>query len=44
MAILMVILMRLADRLVESSKIKKAIESLYTTVLPKGASPWVYLR
>ena len=32
------------DRLVDSSKIKKAIDSLYTAYLPKGASPWVYLR
>ena len=34
----------LGDRLVESSRIKKAIDSLYTAFLPKGASPWVYLR
>ena len=32
------------DRLVDSSRIKKAVESLYTTYLPKGASPWCYLR
>lgn len=32
------------DRLVDSSKIKKAVDSLYTTYLPKGASPWCYLR
>ncbi|KAK8854901.1 hypothetical protein IAR55_003640 [Kwoniella newhampshirensis] len=31
------------NRLVESVKIKKAIEALYTAYLPKGASPWVYL-
>nr|XP_019044549.1 DNA mismatch repair protein MLH1 [Kwoniella bestiolae CBS 10118]OCF23479.1 DNA mismatch repair protein MLH1 [Kwoniella bestiolae CBS 10118] len=31
------------NRLVESSKIKKAIDALYTAYLPKGASPWVYL-
>lgn len=31
------------DRLVDSSKIKKAIDGLYTTYLPKGASPFVYL-
>ncbi|WWD18950.1 hypothetical protein CI109_103406 [Kwoniella shandongensis] len=31
------------NRLVESGKIKKAIEALYTAYLPKGASPWVYL-
>jgi DNA mismatch repair protein MLH1 len=29
--------------LVESSKIKRAIEGLYTAFLPKGASPFVYL-
>nr|XP_018261347.1 DNA mismatch repair protein MLH1 [Kwoniella dejecticola CBS 10117]OBR83505.1 DNA mismatch repair protein MLH1 [Kwoniella dejecticola CBS 10117] len=32
-----------SDRLVESTKIKKAIDALYTAYLPKGASPWVYL-
>ncbi|WWD02458.1 hypothetical protein V865_000497 [Kwoniella europaea PYCC6329] len=31
------------NRLVESNKIKKAIDALYTAYLPKGASPWVYL-
>ena len=35
---------RFTDRLVDSSKIKKALESLYTTYLAKGASPWMYLR
>jgi DNA mismatch repair protein MLH1 len=33
-----------ADRLVESSRIKKAIEACYTGVLPKGTSPFIYLR
>lgn len=32
------------DRFVDSGRIKKAVESLYTTYLPKGASPWCYLR
>ncbi|OCF38700.1 DNA mismatch repair protein MLH1 [Kwoniella heveanensis CBS 569] len=32
------------NRLVDSSKIRKAIDALYTAYLPKGASPWVYLR
>jgi hypothetical protein len=32
------------DRLVDSGRIKKAVDSLYTTYLPKGASPWCYLR
>lgn len=31
------------DRLVESTKIKKAIHGLYTAFLAKGASPFVYL-
>lgn len=33
-----------SDRLVESSKIRKAIESMYTAYLPKGSTPWIYLR
>lgn len=32
------------DRLVESPKIKKAIDSMYTAYLAKGSNPWVYLR
>lgn len=32
------------DRLVDSGKMKKAIESLYTAYLPKGSSPFVYIR
>lgn len=31
------------DRLVDSSKMKKAVDSLYTAYLAKGASPWIYL-
>ena len=38
------ILLTLPDRLVDSGKIKKAIDSLYTAYLPKGSSPWAYLR
>lgn len=33
-----------SDRLVESTKIRKAVEAIYTGILPKGASPFVYLR
>ena len=32
------------DRLVESSRIKKALEGVYTSILPKGSSPFIYLR
>lgn len=32
------------DRLVESSRLKKAIDSVYSGILPKGSSPFVYLR
>lgn len=32
------------DRLVESPRIKRAVESIYNGILPKGASPFVYLR
>ena len=32
------------DRLVESPRMKKALEAVYTNILPKGASPFVYLR
>lgn len=28
----------------ESSRIKKALETVYVNILPKGASPFVYLR
>ncbi|TEB13956.1 hypothetical protein FA13DRAFT_1782694 [Coprinellus micaceus] len=30
-------------RLVESSRMKRAVEAVYTSILPKGASPFVYL-
>ena len=33
-----------SDRLVESSRIKKALEGVYVGVLPKGTSPFLYLR
>ncbi|KAI0053206.1 DNA mismatch repair protein MutL [Auriscalpium vulgare] len=39
----MVFLLFINHRLVESSRIKRAIESIYTTILPKGSSPFVYL-
>lgn len=34
----------ISDRSVESSRIKRAVESTYTAILPKGTSPFVYLR
>ncbi|EGO03568.1 hypothetical protein SERLA73DRAFT_165231 [Serpula lacrymans var. lacrymans S7.3] len=39
----MVFLLFINHRLVESSRIKRSIESVYSGVLPKGASPFVYL-
>ncbi|KAI9432999.1 DNA mismatch repair protein MutL [Lactarius indigo] len=39
----MVFLLFINNRLVESSRIKKAIEACYTGVLPKGTSPFIYL-
>ena len=38
------VLIRGVDRLVESLRIRKAMEGAYTAVLPKGACPWIYLR
>ena len=32
------------DRLVDSSSLRKAIEAVYTTYLPKNTHPFVYLR
>uniref|UniRef100_D8QEE1 DNA mismatch repair protein S5 domain-containing protein n=1 Tax=Schizophyllum commune (strain H4-8 / FGSC 9210) TaxID=578458 RepID=D8QEE1_SCHCM len=39
----MVFLLFINHRLVESSRLKRAIEGVYATILPKGASPFVYL-
>lgn len=33
-----------SDRLVESASIRRSLEAIYTGVMPKGASPYVYLR
>lgn len=32
------------DRLVESSRMKRAFEAVYNGILPKGAFPFIYLR
>ncbi|KAF8886529.1 DNA mismatch repair protein MutL [Infundibulicybe gibba] len=39
----MVFLLFINHRLVESNRIKRSLESVYTTVLPKGVSPFIYL-
>ena len=32
------------DRLVESTRIRRALEAIYTSILPKGSFPFLYLR
>lgn len=32
------------DRLVESLRIRKALETIYVGILPKSAAPFIYLR
>ncbi|EJD05496.1 DNA mismatch repair protein MutL [Fomitiporia mediterranea MF3/22] len=39
----MVFLLFINHRLVESTRIKRAVEGVYSTILPKGTSPFVYL-
>ncbi|KZT70490.1 DNA mismatch repair protein MutL [Daedalea quercina L-15889] len=39
----LVFLLFINHRLVESTKIRKAVEAVYTGILPKGASPFVYV-
>jgi hypothetical protein len=33
-----------SDRLVDVPRLKKAVESIYLSVLPKGTLPWLYIR
>ena len=33
-----------SDRLVESPRMKRALEAVYQGILPKGSSPFIYLR
>ncbi|KAE9391066.1 DNA mismatch repair protein MutL [Gymnopus androsaceus JB14] len=39
----MMFLLFINSRLVESQRIKRALENVYTGILPKGASPFIYL-
>ncbi|OCH93343.1 DNA binding protein [Obba rivulosa] len=39
----MVLLLFINHRLVESSRMKRALEAVYTGILPKGALPFIYL-
>ncbi|KAI5120891.1 hypothetical protein M0805_002991 [Coniferiporia weirii] len=39
----MVFLLFINHRLVESPRIKRALESVYSAILPKGTSPFIYL-
>lgn len=42
--VLMVGFVSSLDRLVESSALKKAIETVYAAYLPKNTHPFLYLR
>ena len=41
---LAVLLIVILDRLVESPRMKRALEAAYQSILPKGSSPFMYLR
>lgn len=38
-----VLLLFINNRLVDSSRIKRSLEAVYSSILPKGASPYIYL-